>query len=124
MSTYNIHVPEPSQIDYHADRQARRVERALKQIDVGDVLSIIDSRISSEPDPKAHPLYKMVAWHLEKCLTPLDGAEFFNTFKQLVMAAVDTCHPQKLIFPLTVLFLSPAYVCLGTYQESLQELFL
>jgi hypothetical protein len=30
---------EPAQIDYHADRQARRVEAARKQIDPGDVLA-------------------------------------------------------------------------------------
>jgi hypothetical protein len=84
------YIPEPSQIDAHHEIQVQRVERAFKTIDPGDVLSIIDGRIAAEADPTKHPLFKMVAWHLEKCLTPLDGAEFFDRFRQLVLAAIDT----------------------------------
>jgi hypothetical protein len=83
------YIPEPSQIDYHADLQAQRVERARKLIDPGDVLSIIDSRIASMADPKEHPLYPLVCWHVEKCLTAVDGGAFFDRFNQLVRAAVD-----------------------------------
>jgi hypothetical protein len=84
------YIPEPSQIDYHAEIQERRVQRAMQLIDPGDVLSIIDSRLAQEPDPRAHPLYQMVCWHLEKCLTPLDGGAFFDRCRQLVLAAIDT----------------------------------
>lgn len=90
MSSQRMHVPEPSQIDYHVDCEVRRVERAKALIDPGDVLAVIDSRIAAEADPKAHPLYAMVCWYLERQLTPLDGGQFFDRFKQLVLAAIDT----------------------------------
>jgi hypothetical protein len=88
--------PEPSQIDYHAEIQVRRVERALQRLDPGDVLAVIDGRIAAEPDPKAHPLYAMVCWHLEKCLTPMDGAQFFDTYGQLVIDAINVCLDERL----------------------------
>ena len=84
------YTPEPSQIDYHADVQARRVQAALKRIDPGDVLAIIDSRIAAEPDPTQHPLYHLVAWHLERCLTPMDGGQFFDGFRTLVISTINT----------------------------------
>jgi hypothetical protein len=90
------YTPEPSQIDYYADVQARRVERALKMIDPGDVLAVIDSRIAAESDPKAHPLYAMVCWHLERQRTPLDGGAFYDCWHQLVLAAIDTCLDEVL----------------------------
>jgi hypothetical protein len=62
---------------------------ALKQLDPGDVLTIIDATIASEPDPAQHPLYALVCWHLEKCLTPMDGGQFFDTCRQLVIAAIN-----------------------------------
>jgi hypothetical protein len=67
------YTPEPSQIDYHADLQAQRVARAMKLIDPGDVLSIIDSRIAAEADPRAHPIYNLVCWVLDKHVAPLGG---------------------------------------------------
>jgi hypothetical protein len=33
----------------------------------------------------------MVCWHLEKCLTLMDGGQFFDRFRQLVLTAIDTC---------------------------------
>jgi hypothetical protein len=82
-SSYGINVPEPSQIDYHADLHARRAARAMQRIDPGDVLAVINGRIAQETDPAKHPLYPMVCWHLEKCLTPLDGGQFFDRWRQL-----------------------------------------
>ena len=96
MSIYGINVPAPDDIDYHAERQERRVQRALKSLDPGDVLSIIDSRIASEPDPMQHPLYHLVAWHLEKCLTPMDGGQFFDRCRQLVIDAINTALDEAL----------------------------
>jgi hypothetical protein len=58
-------------------------------IDVGDVLSIIDSRIAAEPDPKAHPLFELVNFLLDR-QAAVDGAAFYNRFRQICMAAVDT----------------------------------
>ena len=89
MSTYGINVPSPDDLNYHEARQQQRVQAALKRIDPGDVLAIIDSRIAAKPDPKAHPLYHLVCWHLEKCLTPMDGGQFFDTCRQLVIAAIN-----------------------------------
>ena len=84
------YTPEPSQIDYHADVQAQRVARAIQWIDPGDVLSVIDSRIATEPDPTKHPLYALVLFCLDR-QTAVDGAEFWYRWHQLVLAAVDTC---------------------------------
>jgi hypothetical protein len=91
VSTYDINIPAPAEINYHEARQTQRVQAALKRIDPGDVLAVIDSRIAAEADPTKHPLYGMVCWHLEKCLTPLDGGVFYDRFRQMVLAAIDTC---------------------------------
>lgn len=91
MSNYHLYVPSPDEHDYHEACQVERVRRAVKQIDPGDVLAVIDSRIAENPDPQAHPLFKMVCWALELQLTPLDGGEFYDQFKSLVLQAVDSC---------------------------------
>jgi hypothetical protein len=89
MSTHQI--PEADQIDYHADLHARRAARALHRIDPGAVLAVIDDKPAQEVDPAKHPLYAMVCWHLEKCLTPLDGAAFFDRWRSLVIDAIHVC---------------------------------
>jgi hypothetical protein len=81
---------EPSHIDYHAEVQAQRVARALQRLDPGDVLAVIDGRIAAESDPKAHPLYTMVCFFLDR-QRAVDGGQFYDQFRQLVLAAVDTC---------------------------------
>ena len=96
MSRYRINVPSPDEHDYHEAAQVQRVQAALKRLDPGDVLAVIDSRIAAESDPKAHPLYPMVCWFLERQLTPLDGGQFYDRFKQLVLAAIDTCLDELL----------------------------
>jgi hypothetical protein len=83
------YTPEPSQIDYHADVQAQRVARAKALIDPGDVLSILDSRLAQEPDPRAHPLYPLVQFYLDR-QTAVHGGEFYDHCKRLVLAAIDT----------------------------------
>jgi hypothetical protein len=83
------YTPEPSQIDYHADLQAQRVARAMKLIDPGDVLSIIDSRIAAEADPAQHPLYGLVLFCLDRQVA-VHGGEFFDRFRQLVLCAIDS----------------------------------
>jgi len=84
------YTPEPSQIDYHAEIQAQRVQRALQCIAPGDVLAVIDGRIAAESDPKAHPLYTLVCFFLGR-QRAVDGGEFYDRFRQLVLAAIDTC---------------------------------
>jgi hypothetical protein len=87
--------PEPSQIDYHADLQAQRVQRALQRIDPGDVLAAVDGRIAAESDPKAHPLYTLVCFFLDR-QRAVDGGQFYDHFRQLVLAAIDTCLDESL----------------------------
>jgi hypothetical protein len=89
MSTYGIDLPSPSEHDYHADRQQQRVEAVLKRLEIGDVLSIIDARIASEPDPKAHPLYELVNFLLDRQVA-VDGAALYNRCRQLCLAAIDS----------------------------------
>jgi hypothetical protein len=83
------YTPEPSQIDYHADVQVQRVEAAKKLIDPSDILSILDSRIAAEADPTQHPLYGLVLLCLDRQVA-VHGGEFWDTWKQLVLAAIDT----------------------------------
>jgi len=89
MSSYGINVPSPDEINYHEAREQQRVEAAKKRIDPGDVLSIIDSRIAQEPDPRAHPLYPLVQFYLDRQIA-VDGGTFFDHCKRLVLAAIDT----------------------------------
>jgi hypothetical protein len=89
MSSYGINVPSPDDINYHEAHQAQRVERAKQLIDPGDVLSIIDSRIAQEPDPRSHPLYGLVLFCLDRQVA-VHGGEFWDTWKRLVMSAVDS----------------------------------
>lgn len=83
------YTPAPSQIDYHADLQAQRVEAAKKQIDAGDVLSLIDRRIAAEPDPTQHPLYPLVQFFLDRA-PACHGGEFFDAWKTRILAAIDS----------------------------------
>jgi hypothetical protein len=90
MSSLGLHVPPPDEINYHEAQQAQRVQRALQQLDPGDVLAVIDGRIAAESDPKAHPLYTMVCFFLDR-QRAVDGGQFYDQFRQLVLAAIDTC---------------------------------
>jgi hypothetical protein len=89
VSIYGINVPSPDEINYHEAQQAQRVARAKALIDPGDVLAIIDARIAAEPDPKAHPLYGLVLFCLDRQVA-VHGGEFFDRFRQLVLCAIST----------------------------------
>jgi len=84
------YTPEPSQIDYHADAQTQRVERARKRLDPSDILTRIDDTIASEGDPTKHPLYEMVLFFLDRQVA-VNGGQFWDQWKQRVLAAIDTC---------------------------------
>jgi hypothetical protein len=90
MSSLGIDVPSPDELNYHEACQVQRVQRALQQIDPGDVLAVIDGRIAAESDPKAHPLHTMVCFFLDR-QRAVDGGQFYDQFRQLVLAAIDTC---------------------------------
>jgi hypothetical protein len=95
MSSYGINVPSPDEINYHEARQTQRVQAALQRIDPADVLAVIDDRIAAESDPKAHPLYTMVCFFLDR-QRAVDGGAFYDRFRQLVLAAIDTCLDELL----------------------------
>jgi hypothetical protein len=90
VSIYGINVPAPDEHDYHEARQTQRVHAAMQLIDPGDVIAIIESRLASESDPKAHPLYGLVLFCLDRQVA-VHGGEFWDTWKQMVLAAIDTC---------------------------------
>ena len=87
---YGTTIPEAEPIDYHEAEQTQRVERAFKQLDPGDVLAVIDSRIAGLSSPQEHPLYQMVLFYLDRT-TAVDGGAFYDRFRQLVLAAIDGC---------------------------------
>jgi len=89
MSTYGIDVPTPDEINYHEARQAQRVQAAMQLIDPGDVIATLESRLASESDPKAHPLYGLVLFCLDRQVA-VHGGEFWDTWKRLVLAAIDS----------------------------------
>jgi hypothetical protein len=60
MSIYGINVSSRDEINCHEVRQVQRAQRALQQIDPGDVLAVIDARIAVEADPAQHPLDQLV----------------------------------------------------------------
>jgi hypothetical protein len=64
------------------------VRLALKCLAVGDVLSVIDDLIREEPDPSKHPCAALVAWLLDKQLTPLDGGALYDGWKALCLTAI------------------------------------
>jgi hypothetical protein len=87
MST--IHYPDDFEINYHEAAQVQRVQAALKRLDPGDVLAVLDSRIAAEADPRQHLLFPLVEFYLDR-RTAVDGGAFFNRCRQLVLAAIDT----------------------------------
>lgn len=56
----------------------------------------MEPKLASESDPAAHPLYGLVCWLLERQLTPLDGGQFFDRWRQLALAAIDTALDELL----------------------------
>jgi hypothetical protein len=89
MSTRHIPYPPDFDVNYHEAQQAQRVQAALRQIDPGDVLAVIDRRIAAEPDPTQHPLYGLVLFCLDRQVA-VHGGEFWDTWKRLVLAAIYT----------------------------------
>jgi hypothetical protein len=84
MSIRDIYPPD-FQINYHADRHEARRRRAFKALEIGDVLAEVDNLIAAEPDPWKHPCAALVAWLLDRQLTPLDGGQLYESvFKKVL----------------------------------------
>jgi hypothetical protein len=83
-------IPYPSDfdIDHAAAHQEERRRRALKSLDVGDVLATVDDLIRQEVDPKAHPIHGLAAWLLDHTYA-CDGGELFDRCKALCLTAID-----------------------------------
>jgi hypothetical protein len=95
MSIHQYTHLEAETVDYHADRQVQRVERAKRLIDPSDVLIIVDSRLAAESDPKAHPLFGLVNFLLDG-QPACDGGKLYDDLKRLVLAAIDTALDEAL----------------------------
>jgi hypothetical protein len=95
MSSYHINVPSPDEINYHADRQVQRVEAARRLLDPGDIIAIVESRLSQEADPKTHPLFGLVNFLLDRQVA-VDGAQFYNDWRRVVLQAIDTATDDAL----------------------------
>jgi hypothetical protein len=93
------YTPEPSQIDYHADRQWRRQQAALKALDPGDVLAAVDDMIAREADPQQHPLFA-VTCALLGCGTMAGTPDgLWDRYKRLIDHAIEKLVEQKLADP-------------------------
>jgi hypothetical protein len=95
MSTRHIPYPHDFDIDHVAAHHEERRRRALKALDVSDVLAQVDDLIASEPDPTAHPLYGLVTWLLDHTFA-CDGGELFDRSKALCLTAIDRCVTEAL----------------------------
>jgi hypothetical protein len=89
MSTRHLPYSHDVDIDHAAAHHEERRRLALKSLEVGDVLSVIDDLVSQEPAPAKHPCFPMVAWLLDQALTPGDGGAFWDAWKRLAHQAID-----------------------------------
>jgi hypothetical protein len=61
----NLPYPPDFDRDYHAEWHEARRRRALKSLDPGDVIASVEATLAGEPDPRQHPLYRLVCYVLE-----------------------------------------------------------
>jgi hypothetical protein len=95
MSTRHLPYPPDFEIDQAAALHEERRRRALKALDVGDVLAQVDDLIRQEVDPTAHPLYGLAAWLLDHTLA-CHGGELFDRCKALCLTAIERCIDEAL----------------------------
>jgi hypothetical protein len=58
-------------------------------IDPGDVISVVESRLSAEADVTQHPLYQLTLFLLDRA-TAVDGAKLYNDWRRVVLMAIDS----------------------------------
>jgi hypothetical protein len=85
----NIPYPPDFDIDTEADRVEVRRQLIGRQLDPGDVIATLEDTLAQVADPAQHPLYPLVAWLLDRQLTPGDGAVFWDHWKRLACQAID-----------------------------------
>ena len=88
MSTRHTPYPPDFDMDHAAAHYEERRRRALKALDVGDVLSVLDDLIASEPDPQKHSCCPLVNWLLDRQWA-VDGGLFWDQWTQLAHQAID-----------------------------------
>jgi len=88
----NLHIPYPSDFDQDqlAAHHEERRRRALRSLDPGDVIAQVEDLVAQIADPTQHPLYHLVCFHLD-VLHAVDGAAFYDGWRQLVLTAIDCC---------------------------------
>jgi hypothetical protein len=62
-----LSIPYPPHFNCNLDeeRHERRYAAALKRVDAGDVIAQVEAMVAQILDPKAHPIYGVVAYYLE-----------------------------------------------------------
>jgi hypothetical protein len=95
MSIHRSPIPSPDDIDYHRDHQTQRAERAFAALDPGDVLATVEAQLAQESDPSKNPLWPLVNFLLDR-QTAVDGAQFYDAWRALVIAAIETCLSEAL----------------------------
>jgi hypothetical protein len=88
MSTRHIPYPPDFEVNHAAAHHEERRQRALRALDVGDVLAHTDDLVASEPDPTKHPCYGLVAFLLDRQLA-VHGGAFWDAWKQVALQAID-----------------------------------
>jgi hypothetical protein len=96
VSTRHIPYASEFEMDYAAAHQEERRRRAIKSLEVGDVLAEVDDLIAQEPDPSKHPCAALAAWLLDRQQTPLDGGQLYDAWKALCLNAIDRLIAQRL----------------------------
>ena len=88
MSTRHLPYPSDFEIDPAAAHHEERRRRALKALDVGDVLAQVDALIARESNPTKHPCFPVVNWLLDRQLA-VHGGEFWDGWRTLCQQAID-----------------------------------
>jgi hypothetical protein len=84
----NLPYPPDFEINYHAAIHEERRRRALQSLDVGDVIATVEDALAQQADPKAHPLFPVVNWLLDRQLA-VHGGAFWDAWKRLCLDAID-----------------------------------
>jgi hypothetical protein len=95
MSTRHIPYPPDFEIDHTAAHHEERRRRALKALDVGDVIAAVEDVLASEADPQKHPLFPVVNWLLDRQWS-VDGGQFWDAWRTLCQQAVERCLDEAL----------------------------